>query len=699
VVHAWIAFLGAFLLFSIQPFIGKTLTPFLGGGAQVWITCMFFFQICLLIGYAYAHFLVTKFTPRLQRAVHASLLLTALAVLLGQGLLHRFPLDPGLSGPASSGSALWVLLKRLSMQMALPLVALSATSPLIQAWFAVARPEANPYRLYAASNLGSLGGLLSYPFLAERFLSLPTQGWVFLVLFLGLLVLPFLAPQNSAKDTSSIQAPRSSLREISLWTLTASGGCMILMAGSTYLSSEVAAIPLLWVLPLALYLITFILVFETGIVRFQRSLILVSGSMLALSLAMLIMRRQVQMPGLVISGCLGIVFFGALLCHGCLYALRPPPERLTAYFLAIAAGGVVGGVLVAIVAPLAYNRVFELPVSVTLAGVIGLFWASKSHLPGGKLVGVFPFASLVVGLIGIYSLANRPGDCFRDFYGTVRVVHMGRVVTMNHGNTRHGAVRVDRPSEPLTYYHAGTAVGQMIGLLREQKSTLNVGVVGLGVGSLANYGRPGDHFVFYEISPVVLELAGPEGRVFSLLRNCAASVEVVPGDARISLDSERQRLISRKFDLLVIDAFSSDAVPWHLLTLEAFQLYFDHLKPEGILALHISTPQPLDRVVCTNARALDVYGMLLLAPALACPEPDIQPFLAPSYYALLSRQKDLLNDPRMQPAPVVGFGPRTFRGLTASSKDVPYLRNGRPWTDARSSLSDLLFERLGAEQR
>lgn len=460
-------------------------------------------------------------------------------------------------------------------------------------------------------------------------------------------------------------------------------------------SSEIAAIPLLWVIPLALYLITFIIVFEFPGIGYQRIVLAIASLCLAISYGAMIYIKAEPKPMHQVWASFGLVFFGALLCHGFLYALRPPVERLTAFYLSLAAGSVIGGVFVAMIAPNIYDRLYEIPAGVILAGIAGVFWVF-SYPPGPwRFIVVFPIAATIVGTLGLGFLASRPGIWLRDFFGTVQVRQIGDIRTLSRGNALHGAMCLDNPNEPMTFFNSESGLGMAFGYLRHLKPELNIGIVGLGSGSIATYAHGGDSLVVYEESPAILLVAGPFGKAFPLLKRCPASVETIWGDGRVSLSKELQKKGPRNFDLLIVDPFCSESMPWHYFTIEALKLFMDHLAPDGLLVIQASTQLPLDRVVCSGANTLGIGGFLITRPAPPAMEPGADYFLSKSYFILLARNKRALNDPVLKKYAAVGID-------TEGRNGKHYLLKffyDRPWTDQQSRLSDLLFDgRLWLDQ-
>jgi hypothetical protein len=593
-------FLSAFLLFQVQPVVGKLVLPWFGGSAGVWTTCLLFFQLLLLLGYLYAHVVVRHLSHRGQVRLHGGLLVAALLTLPLR--LHQ------LFRPADGAEPLARLLALLVLTVGLPYLLLSTTGPLVQAW--VARRGHVPYRLFALSNLASMLALLSYPLLVEPFVPLRAQSWLWSAGFVAFAALIFTMARRNAQEPPLAQlaqepetAPAAGLKV--LWIVFAAVPSMLLMAVTTHLSTNVAPIPFLWVLPLALYLLSFILCFE-GTRWYRRGLFLgllpVLLTVMTLSLKPNFRLVDYHFQALnAAAGWLGsirgqVLLFSAglfvicMMAHGELARRRPHPQFLTGFYLRISLGGALGGCFVALLAPRLFTTYLELPLGLVAAAVVAGFalaWDSSAHHRWRPLAAGAWFL-LAVGL-GCYALGlNRDPSRItvtrgRNFYGTLAVYDSpeGTWRTLAHGTITHGGQFLDpaKANNPATYYSRDSGVGLAIASLPTAPRKL--GVVGLGSGSLAAYGRPGDRIRFYEINPLVEPFAR---RYFTFLGQGRAATEVVLGDARLSLEAEPPQ----GYDLLAIDAFSGDAIPVHLLTREAFALYFRHLAPGGVLAVHVS---------------------------------------------------------------------------------------------------------------
>jgi SAM-dependent methyltransferase len=685
-LYALTIFLSAFLLFQVQPLIGKYILPWFGGGPAIWTTCMLFFQTVLLAGYAYAHLVRTHLKERRQAVVHAALVVGAVLLL---------PLAPSAAWkPEEAGDPTWRILIVLAASVGVPYFALSATSPLLQAWFSVTYPGRSPYRLYALSNAGSLLALASYPFLIEPELRLKTQtlawsaGFVVFVIF-GVLCAMRLwraepaAAAAEAPAGEAPSAPRPGWGTWVLWLALPACGSVMLLAVTNQMCMDVGVVPFLWVLPLSLYLLSFIVVFNSERVYWRP----VFWPLLAAAAGVMVyvLFRGVYLGILwQVAGHSAVLFVCCMVCHGELARLKPDPRRLTAFYLMSSAGGAVGGLLVTIVAPLVFSGYRELHYGLiaclTLAAAAYLHerWARGQERPVWKFI-LFTAASLavVIGtLIGLgYQIRTELESTVsmtRSFYGVLQVEQLGsdyfgdlRYI-LRHGRILHGcqyASGVLR-RKPTEYYWEKTGVGLSI-LNRRPGSPLRVGVVGLGTGTLAAYGREGDVYRFYEINPQVQRLATTQ---FTYLKDNGARCEVVLGDARLSLEREPPQ----QYDVLALDAFTSDAIPIHLLTLEAFEIYQRHLKPDGILAVHIS-----NRFLDLRPVVVGLAQRLGLASAIIHSGDENKTEYSPATWVLVTRDRAFLESPPIEPSVI-----------TSAAEDEPF--TPRVWTDDYSDLFSLL---------
>jgi SAM-dependent methyltransferase len=577
-------FTSAFLLFALEPLIAKRILPWFGGSAAVWSMCLVFFQTALLVGYLYAR-LVTRYLNRWKQAVlHIALLAASLA------LLPIGPTERWKPGPSVDPS--WQILAMLTATIGLPFVVLSATSPLLQAWLARDGHQM-PYRFFAISNFASLAALLAYPLLVEPHWDAPLQSHSWSVVYVLLAALCAIvawlsrgAHQN-AQAAQELDEPRVTTLQKAYWFGLSACGSMLLLSVTNHIDENVAPVPLLWVLPLALYLLSFVLGF--GSQRFYvRSLWL---RFLAFALGILgyaiynidaTEAIQVSLPIFLIG-----LFVCCTFCQGELYRLRPGASGLTGFYLMIAFGGAAGAIFVGIIAPHIFAGIYELPVAlcITAGTALLLTWNN------GQWAARFLWAG-VLGCMIAACMANVRGyrenslSLRRSFYGSLRVVQSPRAGpeqtrTLFHGTIQHGAeyLAADRQRLPIKYYGAETGIG--IALREFFLGPKRVGIIGLGTGTIAAYGKPGDTFRFYEINRQVIDVAES---LFFYTRESAARIEIVEGDARLSLEQDT----TPPFDVLALDAFSGDAIPLHLLTREAMALYVRHLKPDGVMVFHVS---------------------------------------------------------------------------------------------------------------
>jgi hypothetical protein len=596
VLFGTIIFLGAFLLFQVQPLIGRFLLPWFGGTPDVWTACMLFFQLFLLLGYGWAHLNTRLFSPR-QQAVHQ----IALLILAGVTLSI---VPPESLKPAADTIPLLHILLICSVCVGLPYFLLSTTGPMLQVWFARIFPGMIPYRFYALSNAGSLLALISFPLLFEprmtRFAI--AQGWmiafwVYAVLYAVVAIASIRKPATAVDarhDDATASSSRIPLGRWLLWVALPACASIELLAVTTTVTQDIAVIPFLWIVPLCLYLLSFILCFDHP--RWYVRPVFVTLFMLGI--AGVIYARYASQSlnvGYLIGLYMAMLFFCAMVCHGELYRLRPESSHLTAYYLAIAAGGALGGILVAVVAPLIFNVHHELHLG--LLATVGVLLAVQQG--GSQAYRVRRYlwtaALLIVGTLGILFQGHKTVkgqtavENTRNFFGTLTVWEEAandpenHTLLLQHGTTFHG-LQFQWPEKkliPTAYYSRSSGVGLLLDNMPKQEHR-TIGVVGLGVGTIAIYGKPTDTVRFYEINPEVERLAR---KYFTYLSASPAKVDVALGDARLVLESEPPQ----HYDVLIIDAFSSDAVPIHLVTREAFAIYLKHLADGGVLAFHIST--------------------------------------------------------------------------------------------------------------
>lgn len=613
-LYAFTILVSAFLLFQVQPVIAKIILPWFGGSAAVWTVCLLFFQLALLAGYFYAHALVRYLKPRTQGLVHAALLLLSLAAL------PIYPSD--YWKPVSSANPTWDIVSLLAAKIGVPYFLLSTTGPLLQAWYSRKFKGSMPYRLYALSNAGSMFALLSYPFLFEPIFTTHHQAFMWSIAYCGFIGICGLTALRSRPAVAAPQqvaiaedeAPHPPARHYWMWLALPAVASVLLLAITNHLSQNVAAIPFLWVLPLSVYLLTFILCFEGDWYWRNPYLQLLAVSLG--SMAYLLGPSMMENPRIILFiplFCIGL-FFCCMTCHGELARLKPHPRYLTHFYLMISAGGALGGVLVGLIAPHVLHAYYELPLGmVACAAVVGLVvkqdpsveWFRRWTQPA-PIAAVAATAALAafVGL-QIYKSSADARLEVRNFYGALKVTDTGPASDLDarrqltHGTISHGEQYLNptRRDLPTTYYGPNTGIGDAI-REKQKNGAVRIGVIGLGTGTVAAYGRWGDYIRYYEINPLVEWIAHTQ---FTFVGDCRGKLEIAMGDARLSLEREAPE----NFDVLAVDAFSSDSIPVHLLTREAMQLYFHHLNANGILAVHISNRYlDLEPVLEGEAKAL-----------------------------------------------------------------------------------------------
>src|SRR5580693_247790 len=670
VLFAATIFLGAFLLFVIEPLFAKLILPWFGGSAAVWASCLVFFQSALLLGYLYADATIRRLTPRRQSALHLSLLVVSLLWLpIAPQVFWRthIQIDPA-----------WRIFGLLTFSIGLPFALLSATSPLLQTWHARRASGGSPYHLFALSNLASLLALLSFPFLIEPRLSSHRQSVLWSAMYVLFAICCSLSAWLSRSNATNAFAVNEeppiagentppALRTKLLWLSLSACGSMMLLAVTNHLSQNVAPVPLLWVLPLALYLFSFALVFAKR--QFYSRWFIARLLAVALGCAGYAIHDASVTHAIQISVPLfcGTLFVACLFCHGELVQRKPRVRYLTSFYLTIALGGALGAVSVGLLAPHILSGVYELPIILLLTAVLAaivlwgegwrarIFWASMAIAMGAVLV------------LNIRETGEDTVRRMRNFYGALRIQEFNTGLklpyrSLVHGTIQHGAQYLSFPENrnPTTYYGRRSGVGLALRFCCD--GSKRVGVIGLGTGTLAAYGKPGDSFRFYEINPQVISVANDW---FTFLKQSPAKSEIILGDARLSLESES----SQQFDVLAVDAFSGDAIPVHLLTKEAFAVYYRHLKPGGILAIHTSnTYLKLAPVVKMLAEDADYASRLISS------EEDTTMMVSPADWVLVTRNQEFLNKPE------------TFAG----SQTIEVPTRLRLWTDDYNNLYEIL---------
>jgi SAM-dependent methyltransferase len=646
-LYAVTILLSSFLLFQVQPILARLILPWFGGTAAVWTVCLLFFQTGLLLGYLYAHWSSSHLTPKKQVVLHWTLLAASLLVL---------PILPDASWkPTGAIDPAWRILGLLSVSAGLPYFLLSTSSPLLQVWYTRAGRGTLPYRLYALSNLGSMLALLSYPPLVEPFLGTKHQAQVWSAAYFVFAVLCGIAAATSYRasprtseagidvtDRIEDQEPPGFVLTI-LWIGLAASASTLLLAVTNYMTQDVAAVPFLWILPLSLYLLSFIICFRTE--HWYRRDLFILLLVPAIGAMSYLITRPAPIDNLsaAILVLAAAFFVCCMVCHGELARSKPHPRYLTSFYLMIAIGGAGGGVFVGLIAPRVFSIPLELPVGMTFCAALALLAVIRESNPGFRGWGI-RFGSLAILLVAGFVIvwfhmkAPEVGTiaAVRNFYGILRVTDYGETDEqtaqriLQHGLIEHGMQLRDSEREPTTYYCRDSGVGLVLSGLLTGKAQ-RIGVIGLGAGTLACYGKPGDYYRFYEINPAVVELAH---KYFTFLKDSPAKVDVVLGDARLSLEREE----NQHFSVLALDAFSSDAIPVHLLTREAFAVYFRHLNDDGILAVHISNRYlDLWPVVRTCADAFGRYPMLVKSESEDSEECDA------ASWVLISRRRELID--------------------------------------------------------
>lgn len=672
-IYALTIFASAFLLFLVQPIMAKQILPWFGGSAAVWTTCLMFFQLVLLAGYAYADWTVRFQKPRPQVIVHVVLLavsLISLPIIAGGGWKPEGDEDPT-----------WLILGLLTATIGLPYFLLSTTGPLLQAWFARSYPRAkNVYRLFALSNAASLAALVAYPFVVEPYVTTREQsiGWsvgygLFVLLcatsaFFSLRPAAGAAAVLAGRVASDGPAPR--IGDYLLWLTLAALGSFMLIAVTNHITHDVASVPFLWILPLTLYLLSFVLCFE-GRNWYQRKLFL--GPLLVIVCAMAwalhtdggVMDIKQAIP-LFATG----LFVMCMFFHGELAALKPAPRHLTGYYLMISLGGAIGGLAIGFVAPKLFNTYYEFGLGLFGTLLLAAFLTRR-------VMPLVPVLALVAaGFTGFHihlyvnMLSKDTRVMTRNFYGTLRVKDFGSESDIHgtrrlmHGVIMHGEqfLHPSRRMEPTTYYGPSSGVGRIIDIKREAGRDIRVGVVGLGAGTLATYGRTGDVYRFYEINPQVVEVAKTE---FSYLGLSQAKIETLLGDARLTMEREP----AQHYDVLAIDAFSSDSIPTHLMTQQAMGIYLKNIKDHGVIAFHV-TNRFLNLAPVVK-RIADEFG---LHTVLVSDDPDAGSDLANTDWVLVSRNAKLLEHAR----------------ITEAAHDISNIPGLRLWTDSFNNLFKIL---------
>lgn len=713
-------FISASLMFVLQPMFGKILLPLLGGSPAVWNTCMVFYQTLLFLGYLYAHKLSTTQSLHRQVMIHAGVLLISfLALPVG--------LPENASPPTESNPTFW-LLWTLFLAIGLPFFVVSTTAPLMQKWFANVghHTSHDPYYLYAASNTGSLIALLSYPFVLEPNIGLAEQKsfWSGGYFFLGIMIAGCAFSLWKAQQ-KPVMPQESIIEDIMLspltklhWLALALVPSSLLLGLTNFISTDIASVPLLWIIPLTLYLLTFIIVFSKWSDKIHPVMVRLQPMVLLPFIAYSFINPAVLPYWVDLGLHLSAFFIAVMVCHGELARLRPHTRHLTTFYLIMSFAGMLGGMFNTFVAPFIFNGVYEYPIMIVAALLLRPGLKSSIGARNDMLKqAVFPAVLLLLGIavyaaiddlpeyldtIGVglillagltYAFRTRPltlalltGTLFfftmalhgllsntlyqdRTFFGVLSVRESVLVNEQNrpekyheffHGTTKHGAQRLgaDVSRTPLTYFSRPGPIGQLFTVFDGSNRNWDIGIIGLGAGTLTCYAKEGQNWTFYELDPLVVEIA-ENPAYFTYISQCNPKVNMVVGDARLSLEKEPDQ----KFDLYVVDAFSSDSIPTHLLTQEAIKLYFKKLKPNGILALHITNRHlALKKVLSDHAKQLKLAALIQEFK----PGEDIPLVVATDWVVMASK-------------------PETLEPLRASDlgswQKLPLYFDLKPWTD------------------
>ena len=662
-------FTSAFLLFLVQPIVAKQILPWFGGSAAVWTTCLVFFQVALLAGYAYSDFTTRKLKPRAQAILHIALLAVSLAVL---------PIIPDVSWkPAGDEDPGLRILGLLLVTIGLPYFLLATTGPLVQAWFARAFPRGTVYRLFALSNLASMLALISYPFAFEPWVTTALQAgaWSFgYGLFAVLCAASALyslrntaAPAAVGTSSAQATAPAPSRFDLVLWLSLSAMGSWMLLAITNHITQNIASIPFLWLVPLTLYLLTFSLCFESD--GWDQRMWLLGPT--AVLLGMCTWGLQTSDVTLDIKTAVPLYLTGLFLfCmffHGELAKMRPAPRHLTQFYLMISLGGALGGMFVGLVAPRIFPTYYELGLGFVVTAILAAVTLRRQPF----FVWIIPIA--LAGVCGYFW--NKQVDAqredtrvmVRNFYGTLRTkdvaVENGEEGTRRliHGVILHGEqyLKPSRHHEPTTYY--GPDSGVVLAIKNTHQENQRVGVIGLGTGTLAVWGKPDDNYHFYDINPQVIEIAKTE---FTYLRDSKAKIDISLGDARLSLEREAPH----DFDVLVVDAFSSDSIPVHLITKEAMAVYLKHVKPNGAIVFHVT-----NRFLKLAPVVKQLADDLGLFTALIVDEADGTVF-SKTDWVIVTRNKALVEN----------------EAVAQKSSEIDVIPGLRLWTDDFNNLFQIL---------
>jgi hypothetical protein len=676
-------FLSAFLLFLVQPIIAKQIIPWFGGTSAVWATCMMFFQVTLLMGYAYSDFVVRRIQPKIQSLFHIGLLFIALLTL---------PIIPHERWkPFENTEPTLHALALLLFTVGLPYFMLSTTGPLLQAWYTRRFPGSNVYRLFALSNIASLAGLISYPFVIEPYLTTAQQSWgwsAFFALFAvscatiawkgrhdaGTMASHETGPSDAEADT--VQAAPQAGNYL-VWLSLAALGSMMLLSVTNHITQNIASVPFLWLLPLSVYLLTFILCFDGhGWYRQERFAGPVLTILFFMACGLYYATGLHEVMGSVLLYTIGL-FLSCMFLHGELANRKPAPRYLTRFYLMVSLGGAIGSIFVSAVAPNIFSSYFELPIALVSTGILLLVLLRRylitfrtSYRPLALAI-ANTFFTAYISWMHYEEISENTVLMQRNFYGSLSITShqdesaKSEVNELLNGTILHGRQFLDKEKRntPTTYYGESSGIGYV--LKKMASRPINAGFIGLGVGTLASYGKAGDYFRFYEINPQAKHVAQNH---FWYLRDTPAKVDISLGDARLLLEKELKDGKPGQFDILVVDAFTSDSIPVHLLTREALQVYRQHIKPDGVIAFHTSNrfldlPPVIKQLV-------DEAGMQAIK-FIDRPENG----LAETDWVLVTNNEGILKDPAIQ----------------SSLEQISPIAGLKPWTDDYSNLFQILI--------
>jgi hypothetical protein len=632
--YAATIFVSAFLLFLVQPMVARFILPWFGGSSLVWTTCMLFFQVSLVFGYAYSHFITRRLTPTQQWGLHTLLLF--LAVLL-------LPIKPyDYWKPTDSAFPTLRILTLLSVSVGLPFFLLATTGPLIQAWQGKTHPDRSPFRLFALSNFASLAALLSYPFFFERYFTLNAQSWAWSLTFFLFAILAFLSGRQfcggsdrsqqteQAKNSHDVKPAKIGWVRLTAWLLLPMLASIQLLATTNLMTQEIGSLPFLWIVPLSLYLISFVICFDHQR-WYVRPLFfglffgaaIYSGFVLEAGIKASILAQVI--------GYTAVCFGASMCCHGELARMKPGVDHLTMFYLLIAIGGALGGLFVAVVAPQIFIGYYEFQLGMILVIVCALLAyviEYRSQNPSSEWgARTRCFSTVLVGLVAVFFVGGsfatewkRDHEDWvlhksRNAYGTLKVSSFDTYVSLANGRTIHGMQpRGTQSKKPTSYYGPRSGLGLAIEWMRDKAKQdshagIDFGAIGLGVGTICGWCEPHDTLRFFEINPAVQEIAQV---YFTYLDSCSITPEIVLGDARLQLEREVNEEDARHYDVLIADAFFSDSIPIHLLTLESMQIYKSRLKPNGILAFHVSNRfLRLENIVKLLAREIGMDAVIV----------------------------------------------------------------------------------------